>query len=47
MKPFDKELSTSIEFNQENNEKHPTFKMVILLKYQNIKTFLKTFLQLV
>ena len=33
-------LSTYIDFNKENNDKDSEFKLVILLGYQNIKTFL-------
>ena len=33
-------LSTYTDFNKENNDKDSEFKMVILLGYQNIKTFL-------
>ena len=33
-------LSTYIDFNKENNDKDSEFKLVVLLGYQNIKTFL-------
>ena len=40
MKPVDVNPSMYIDFNRENNMGGPEFKLEIMLKYQNIKTFL-------
>ena len=41
MKPVDEKSNTYIDFSKEINNKDPKFKLVILLEYQNIKTFLQ------
>ena len=41
MKTVDVKLNIYINFSKEINEKDPKFKMVILLEYQYIKTFLQ------
>ena len=44
MKAVDIKLRTCIDFNKENNEKDPNFKiveLVIMLEYQDIKIFLQ------
>ena len=41
--PVDVKSSTYIDSSKENNEKDPKFKIVILLKHQNIKIFLQKF----
>ena len=40
MKPVDVEDKTFIDFGKENNDKDPSFKLVIMEEYQNAKTFL-------
>ena len=39
MKPVDVKSTTYIDSSKELNDKDPKFKLVILLEYQNIKTF--------
>ena len=41
MKPFDVKSKAYIDSSKEINNKNPKFKIAILLKYQNIKTFLQ------
>ena len=41
MKPVDVKSSIYFDFSKETNDKDPKFKLVILLEYQNLKTFLK------
>ena len=41
MKPVDEKSNTYIDSSKEINNKDPKFKLVILLEYQNIKTFLQ------
>ena len=41
MKPVDVKSSTYIDFDQEKIRKFRNLKLVIMLKYQNIKTFLQ------
>ena len=41
LKPVNAKLSTYIDSSKENNEKDPNLKLVILLEYQNIKSFLR------
>ena len=41
MKPVDVKPSTYIDSSKEINDEDPKFKMLILLEYQNIKTFLQ------
>ena len=40
MKPVDVNSGTYIDSSKEVNDKDPNLKLVILLEYQNIKTFL-------
>ena len=40
MKPVDVEDKTFIDFGKENNDKDPSFKLVIMEEYQSAKTFL-------
>ena len=40
MKPVGVKPSIYIDFNKKNNKEGPNLKLVILLEYQNIKTFL-------
>ena len=47
MKPTDVKPNTYIDFSKNVNDKNPKFKLVILLEYQNIKTFFqKTMFQI-
>ena len=41
MKPADVKSMTYIDSSKEINDKNPNLKLVILLEYQNIKTFLQ------
>ena len=41
MKPVDIKSSTFIDSNKDINNKDPKFKIVMLLKYQNIKIYLQ------
>ena len=41
MKPVDLKPSIYIDFNKTINDKDPNVKLVILLEYRNIKTFLQ------
>ena len=41
MKPVNVKPSIYIDFNKENNKEGPKLKLVIMLEYQNIKTFLQ------
>ena len=41
MKRADVKSNTYIESSQKINDKNPKFKLVILLEYQNIETFLQ------
>ena len=41
MKPVDVKWNNYIEYRKEINNKNSRFKIVILLEYQNIKTFLQ------
>ena len=47
MKPVDVKDNTYIDFDKEVNDKDTNFKLVIMLEYQNTKTFLlKNILQI-
>ena len=41
MKSADVKSNTYIEFSKKINDKNPKFKLVILLEYQNVETFLQ------
>ena len=41
MKPVAVKSSTYIDFDKENHKEGTKFKVVIMLEYQNIKTFLQ------
>ena len=40
MKPVDVTSNSYAEYNEDLNKKDPKFKLVIMLEFQNIKTFL-------
>ena len=41
MKLFGVKLSTYVDFDVENDDKGPNLNLLIMLEYQNIKTFLQ------
>ena len=41
MKPVDVESNKYIDSIKHINDEHPKFKLVVLLEYENIKTFLQ------